>query len=123
MDPRGIEPLPVCLQGNLAPLVHASPKRETESNCQPGAYETPVQPLHFPAIRGRGFEPLKTGFGDQRIRPLCQPRICRALATAGAFTLARQSYHQLVIIGEEGIEPPMVQCNGFTDRSYTYCQQ
>lgn len=49
-------------------LVHVSPwERETESNCQPGAYETPVQPLHFPATRSRGFEPLKIGFGDQRI--------------------------------------------------------
>lgn len=28
--------------------------------------------------RGIGFEPMKTGFGDQRIRPLCQPRICWA---------------------------------------------
>ncbi len=26
-------------------------------------------------------------------------------------------------MGEEGIDPPMVRCDGFTDRSCTYCQQ
>jgi hypothetical protein len=72
MDPRGIEPLPVCLQGNLAPLVHASPWRRQELNLLPLGYEPSVQPLHLSATPGVGIEPTSKGL-EALVLPLDQP--------------------------------------------------